>query len=152
MKLVSSPAKVEEIATTSHDIDDDTTFDLPYDSDDMLDVTPTTSTTCSSCTSCAGLKNKVKSLQKTLSWYKKTKANLQNKIRKLEAERNTLVTPAPRTAELEEEYCDDESQDEHFDSASSMDYASLEESSQSAEEMEEEDMKNTIRYCKIVIL
>ena len=96
MKLVSSQAKVEKIAT-SHDIDDDATFDLPYDSDEMPDVIPTSSTTRSSCTSCAGFKNKIKSLQKTLSWYKKTKANLQNKIRKLEAERNNVVTPAPRT-------------------------------------------------------
>ncbi len=36
-------------------------------------------------------------------------------------------------AELDEEYSDDESQDEHFDSASSMDFAFLEESSQSVE-------------------
>ena len=140
---------------TSHDIDDDAPFDLPSD-DDVPDVTTTTSTTPSSCTSCAGLKNKINYLQKRLSWYKKTKANLQNKVRKLEAERNTLVTgtpagPAPPTAEFDEQYSDDESQDEHFGYASSMDYAFLEESSQSVEEMEEEDTKNTIRCCKMAI-
>jgi hypothetical protein len=162
VKVVSSPAKVEEIVMTSHEIDDDAPFDLPSDDDmpsdddDVPNVTTTTSTTPSSCTSCAGFKNKIHYLQKRLSWYKKTKANLQNKVRKLEAERNTLVTgtpagPAPPTAELDEQYSDDESQDEHFGYASSMDYASLEESSQSVEEMEEEDTKNTIRYCKMAI-
>ena len=77
VKLASSPAKVDEqIATTSQTVDD-TIYDISYDSGAELDLT------ASLCMSCNRLKKKIKTLQKTISWHKKTKATLQKKIKRL---------------------------------------------------------------------
>jgi hypothetical protein len=76
--LASSPAIVEEqIATTSRTVDD-TIYDISYDSDTELDLTP------SLCTLCDRLKKKIK-----------IKATLQKKIQRLEAENRTLFASQP---------------------------------------------------------
>ena len=140
VKLTSSPAKVDEqIATTSQTVDD-TIYDISYDTDTELDLT------ASSCTSCNRLKKKIKTLQKTISWHKKTKATLQKKIQRLEAENRTLFAsqPSVSTAALDEAYIDEDNEQEYLDDDASMDYSSLEESGQSAAEMDEEITKNTV--------
>ena len=84
VKLASSPAKVDKQIPTSQAIVDeavDTIHDISYDSDAELDLTATAHGTC---TSCDRLRKKIKALQKTLSWYKKTKATFQKKLRQLE--------------------------------------------------------------------
>jgi hypothetical protein len=40
---------------------------------------------------CDRLKRRIKSLQKTISWHKKMKATLYEKIRRLKAEKKTSV-------------------------------------------------------------
>ncbi|CAB4006694.1 RNA-directed DNA polymerase from transposon BS, partial [Paramuricea clavata] len=102
--------------------------------------------TASSCTSCNRLKKKIKTLQKTISWHKKTKATLQKKIQRLEAENRTLFAsqPSVSTAALDEAYIDEDNEQEYLDDDASMDYSSLEESGQSAAEMDEEITKNTV--------
>ena len=142
VKLASSPAKVDEqIATTSQTVDD-TLYDISYDSDSDTEL----DLTASSCTSCNRLKKKIKTLQKTISWHKKTKATLQKKIQRLEAENRTLFAsqPSVSTAALDEAYIDEDNEQEYLDDDASMDYSSLEESGQSAAEMDEEITKNTV--------
>jgi hypothetical protein len=142
VKLTSSPAKVDgQIATTSQTVDD-TIYDISYDSDSDTEL----DLTASSCTSCNRLKKKIKTLQKTISWHKKTKATLQKKIQRLEAENRTLFAsqPSVSTAALDEAYIDEDNEQEYLDDDASMDYSSLEESGQSAAEMDEEITKNTV--------
>ena len=144
VKLASSPAKVEkQIPTTSQAIVDeavDTVHDISYDSDAELDLTATAHGTC---TSCDRLRKKIKALQKTLSWYKKTKATFQKKLRQLEQTSDSDTrAPCVTTAELEE-YSDDDSLDTDSDGTASMDYSSFEESSHS--EIDEDITRNTVR-------
>ena len=145
VKLASSPAKVDkQIPTTSQAIVDeavDTIHDISYDSDAELNLTATAH---GMCTSCDRLRKIIKALQKTLSWYKMTKAIFQKKLRPLEYQtldsdtRATCVT----MAELEE-YSDDDSLDTDSDGTASMDYSSFEESSHS--EIDEDITRNTVR-------
>ena len=145
VKLASSTAKVnKQIPTTSQAIVDeavDSIHDISYDSDAELDLTATAHRTC---TSCDRLRKKIKALQKTLSWYKKTKATFQKKLRQLEYQTSDSDTRAPcvTTAELEE-YSNDDSLDRDSDGTASMDYSSFEESSHS--EIDEDITTNTVR-------
>ena len=144
VKLASSPAKVDKQIPTSQAIVDeavDSIHDISYDSDAELDLTATAHSTCMSCDR---LRKKNKALQKTLSWYKKTKATFQKKLRQLEYQTSDSDTRAPcvTTAELEE-YSDDDSLDTDSDGAASMDYSSFEESSHS--EINEDITRNTVR-------
>ena len=143
VKSASSLAKVDkQIPTTSQAIVDeavDTIHDISYDSDTELDLTATAHGTC---TSCDQLRKKIKALQKTLSWYKKTKATFQKKLRQLEHQTSDSDTRAPcvTTAELEE-YSD--RLDTDSDGTASIDYSSFEESSHS--EIGEDITRNTVR-------
>ena len=53
---------------TSHAVDE-SVYDVSYDSDTEIQFT---STSHSLCTSCDVLKKRIKGLQKTISWYKKS--------------------------------------------------------------------------------
>ena len=145
VKLASSPAKVDkQIPTTSEAIADkavDTIHDTSYASDAELNLTATAH---GMCTSCDRLRKKIKALQKTLSWYKKTKATFQKKLRQLEHQTSDSDTRAPcvTTAKLEE-YSDDDSFDTDSDGTASMDYSSFEESSHS--EIDKDITRNTVR-------
>ena len=88
------------------------------------------------------MRKNTKALQKTLSWYKKTKATFQKKLRQLEHQTSDSDTRSPcvTTAELEE-YSDDDSLEEHSDGSASMDYSSFEESSHS--KIDEDITRNT---------
>jgi hypothetical protein len=145
-------ARDEQTLTTSQTADpvvvehDDTICDISYDSDTELDISgATTSSLRSSCTSCNGMKKRIKSLQKRISWYKKEKATLQKKLRKLEAENPN--TSLPRVPTLEDQEDSEDSDDgERSQDECSMDYSSLEESSShSAAEMNEDITRNTVR-------
>ena len=106
------------------------------------------STSRSSCTSCDGLKKRIKGLQKTISWYEKTKATLQKKIHMLEAGTTSTSVPSTPTFSTAVLDSDEDSEEEiHSENESLMDYSSLEESSQSAAEMDEDTTRNTVRYA-----
>ena len=92
-----------------------------------------------------GWEKKIKALQKTLSWYKKTKATFQKKLRQLEHQTSDSDTRAPcvTTAKLEE-YSDEDSFDTDSDGTASMDYSSFEESSHS--EIDKDITRNTVRW------
>ena len=91
------------------------------------------------------MKPRIKALQKTIIWYKKTKAVLKNKVQKLEAGNiNTSLSLSVDTV-VDKEGSNNDSDEENFDEESSMDYSSLEESSQSAAEMNEDITRNTVR-------
>ena len=99
----------------------------------------------SDCTSCGRLKKKIKSLQKTITWLKKTKGALRRKITTLEA-KHEMESDAPTvnyaTTPLDD-YMDEGSDPEDLDDASSIDYSSLEESNQGDDSCED-ITKNTI--------
>jgi hypothetical protein len=115
---------------------------MSCDSIDIADI----SESDGSCASCIRLKKKIASLQKTLSWYKITKAHLKKKLLRREAENKDQVVDV-RPTKLNDSDSDLESQEECFDKndyASSMDYSSLEESSHSAVEMDQPVTRNTV--------
>ena len=143
LPLASSdlPKAVEEKSQespTSHVVDH-SVYNVSYDSDTEIEFT---STSRSSCTSCDGLKKRIKGLQKTISWYKKTKATLQKKIHMLEA--GTTSTSVPSTPTFSTAVLDSE-EEIYSENESLMDYSSLEESDQSAAEMDEDTTRNTVR-------
>ncbi len=126
---------------------DDSVHDLSVMSCDSIDVADI-SESHSSCTSFIRFKKRIASLQKTLSWYKITKASSKKKLQRLEAENKEPVVDVRSQAMSNDSDSDLESQEECFginDNASSMDYSSLEESSQSAAEMDEDVTRNTVR-------
>lgn len=142
IKLASSPAKVDDQITTSQNVDTISHDDLPHDSDTELDLTVSSP---SWCTSCYWLKKRIKGLQKKICWYKKTKASLKKKITRLEAENVVRPSLVSNIAAVTKDFSgDDESEEGDFNEVTSMDYSSLEESSQSTE-MDEEVTRNTVR-------
>ncbi|CAB3980103.1 Hypothetical predicted protein [Paramuricea clavata] len=76
------------------------------------------------------MKKTIKTLQKTISWHKKTKATLQKKIQRLEAENRPLLAsqPSVSTAALDEAYMNEDNEQEYLDDDTSMVYSFLEES------------------------
>lgn len=103
-------------------------------------------TSSSDCISCGRLKKKIKSLQKTISWLKKTKGTLRKKLSSLEAKHEVVFdAPAVSQAITSSDNCmDEESEVEDLDDASSMDYSSYEESNQ-GDDLCGDTTKNTIR-------
>ena len=158
VKLNFSPAKVNVDAPTTSStfytsqsglIEDDT------DSETMADVSLTKPRVTSSCTSCQRLKKKIKPLQKTISWYKKKKANLSRRVRNLQAESkcnksSVVSSPSSDSHVMATEIgmntdSDGDEDEENSDDEALMDYSSVEESSQSTVQTEEEETRNTLK-------
>lgn len=99
---------------------------------------------CSSCKTCHQLKKKLKSLQITLSWYKKTKAVIRKKFQQLgqkNKNENWENIDSPMASEdVFDEYW--ESDEELNEEQSSRSYSSFEESSQSGD-MDDDTTRNT---------
>ena len=103
-----------------------------------------------SCQSCNSLRKRIKSLQKTISWYKRSKAQFKKKAQKLELENKSSIVNLPSTStagftEADANVDSDECGSECSDGELSMDFSSHEESSEPAEDIEHVT-KNTVRW------
>ena len=156
VKLNFSPAKVNvDAPTTSSTFYTSQSGLIEDDSETMADVSLTKPRVTSSCTSCQRLKKKIKALQKMISWYKKKKANLSRRVRNLQAESkcnksSVVSSPSSDSHVMATEVgmntdSDGDKDEENSDDEALMDYSSVEESSQSTVQTEEEETRNTLK-------